>query len=103
VRAVAACKRLDIRSIGLTGGSGGKLAQAADLVLRVGATSDTARIQETHILIGHVICEQVDALLFGPKALRGSAKVEKRPGPPFETAAERMRPPQGGRKNASKR
>jgi D-sedoheptulose 7-phosphate isomerase len=103
LRAVAACKRLEIRTVGLTGGSGGKLAHAADVVLQVAATSDTARIQETHILIGHVICEQVDALLFGPKALRGSAKVEKRPGSPFETAAERRRPPQGDRRNAPKK
>lgn len=65
LRAVAACKRLGVRTIGLTGGSGGKLAAAADHVLRVGATTDTARIQETHILIGHVLCELVDQQLFG--------------------------------------
>ncbi len=76
LRAVAVCKRLDIRTVGLTGGSGGKLAHAADVVLQVAATSDTARIQETHILIGHVICEQVDALLFGPASKR--ADIRKR-------------------------
>lgn len=65
LRAVRACRRLGVRTVALTGGTGGKLAGLADLVLRVGATTDTARIQETHILIGHVICEQVDALLFG--------------------------------------
>jgi D-sedoheptulose 7-phosphate isomerase len=64
LRAVAACRRLGITSVGLTGGAGGKLAGAADLVLRVGGTTETARIQETHILIGHVICELVDAELF---------------------------------------
>ena len=66
LRAVAACRRLRVRTIALTGGSGGKLAAAADLVLRVGGTTETARIQETHILIGHVICEQVDAQLYPP-------------------------------------
>jgi D-sedoheptulose 7-phosphate isomerase len=71
LRAVAACKRLGIRTIGLTGGSGGKLASAAELVLRAGATTETARIQETHILVGHVICEQVDAQLF-PGGTRAS-------------------------------
>jgi len=76
LRAVAVCKRLDIRTVGLTGGGGGKLAHAADVVLQVAATSDTARIQETHILIGHVICEQVDALLFGPASKR--ADIRKR-------------------------
>jgi D-sedoheptulose 7-phosphate isomerase len=65
LRAVAACKRLGVHTIALTGGSGGKLAGAADLVLSASATSETARIQETHILAGHVICELVDARLFG--------------------------------------
>jgi D-sedoheptulose 7-phosphate isomerase len=65
LRAVAACRRIGVRTIALTGGSGGKLAGAADLVLRAGGTTDTARIQETHILAGHVICEQVDVRLFG--------------------------------------
>jgi len=102
LRAVAACKRLDIRTVGLTGGSGGKLAGAADVVLRVAATTDTARIQETHILIGHVICEQVDALLFGQTSPPSEARGENRRAAPFETAAERMRPPQGERNNARK-
>jgi len=64
LRGVAACRRLGVRTIALTGGTGGKLAAAADLVLRVGGTAETARIQETHILVAHVICEQVDTLLF---------------------------------------
>jgi len=65
LRAVRVCRRLGIRTVGLTGGTGGKLARAAELVLRVRGSTETARIQETHILIGHVICEQVDAKLFG--------------------------------------
>ena len=60
LRAVAACRRLGIQTVALTGGTGGKLADAADFVLRVGGTTETARIQETHILVGHVICELVD-------------------------------------------
>jgi len=35
-----------------------------DHMLCVSQTTDTARIQETHILIGHVICELIDAQLF---------------------------------------
>ena len=65
LRAVAACRRNGVRTIALTGGGGGKLAGAADLVLCVAGTSETARIQETHILVGHVICELVDQQLFG--------------------------------------
>jgi len=64
LRAVKVCRQLGIHTIALTGGSGGKLAQAAELVLCVSGTSETARIQETHCLIGHVLCELVDAQLF---------------------------------------
>ena len=65
LRAVAACQRIGVTTVALTGGSGGKLATAADLVLRAAGTTETARIQETHILVGHVICELVDVGLFG--------------------------------------
>jgi len=60
LRAVAACRRRGVTVVGLTGGSGGKLAAAVDLLLCVDGTSETARIQETHIVIGHVICELVE-------------------------------------------
>jgi D-sedoheptulose 7-phosphate isomerase len=64
LRAVRMCRRLGIRTVALTGGSGGRLAELADMVLCVSATKDTPRIQETHIAIAHVVCELVDALLF---------------------------------------
>jgi len=62
--AIQACKKLKITTIGLTGGSGGKMAGQVDHFLCVSAGRNTARIQETHILIGHVICELVDERLF---------------------------------------
>jgi len=65
--AVQVCRELKITSIGLTGGSGGKLRGNTDHLLCVAATTNTARIQETHILIGHVICELVDAQLYPAK------------------------------------
>ena len=64
IAAVEVCKQLQIRTIGLTGGSGGKMTGKVDHLLNVGASKDTARIQESHILIGHVICEMVDAALY---------------------------------------
>jgi D-sedoheptulose 7-phosphate isomerase len=70
IRAVRECRRRHIKVIGLTGGKGGRLEQSADIALSVSATTDTARIQETHIVIGHVLCEQVDALLFGGRRRR---------------------------------
>jgi len=68
LRAVQACRELGVTTIGLTGGDGGELAGAVDLTLRVSASRLSARIQETHILIGHVICELVDRRLFGETA-----------------------------------
>lgn len=65
--ALTVCKQAQIRTIGLTGGSGGKMAGEVDFFLNVSASKDTARIQESHILIGHVICEMVDATLYPAK------------------------------------
>jgi len=62
--AVEACKELSITTVGLTGGTGGKLAGKVEYLLCVSASRDTARIQETHILIDHVICEMVEQTLF---------------------------------------
>jgi len=64
LRALQACRELKITTIGFTGGNGGKLLDRVDHMLCVSQTTDTARIQETHILIGHVICELIDAQLF---------------------------------------
>jgi D-sedoheptulose 7-phosphate isomerase len=61
--AVKAAKSLGIFTVGLTGGEGGQLASLVDLSLVV-KSSVTGRIQETHILVGHIICELVDYILF---------------------------------------
>ena len=68
LRALEVCRELRIRTIGLTGGSGGVMATMVDHLLCVSATSVTPRIQEAHILIGHVICELVDQMLFGAES-----------------------------------
>jgi D-sedoheptulose 7-phosphate isomerase len=68
LRALTVCQELGIRTIGLTGGNGGKMTSLVDHLLCVSATSVTPRIQETHILIGHVICEMVDEVLFGTES-----------------------------------
>src|SRR3989454_8008544 len=65
LRAVEACREKGLHVIGLTGGDGGALAPVVDASLRVSASTRSMRIQETHILIGHVICEMVDRRLFG--------------------------------------
>jgi D-sedoheptulose 7-phosphate isomerase len=58
------CRQIKIKTIGLTGGSGGKMVGGVDYLLRVSEGKNSARIQETHILVGHVICEIVDQKLF---------------------------------------
>jgi D-sedoheptulose 7-phosphate isomerase len=65
LRAVETCREIGIRTVGLTGGDGGALAGAVDVCLCVSASRLSARIQETHILIGHVICELVERRLLG--------------------------------------
>lgn len=64
--AIEACKQLKIQTIGLTGGDGGKLAGQVDCLLRASAVQSTPRIQETHILVVHVICDMVERTLFPP-------------------------------------
>jgi D-sedoheptulose 7-phosphate isomerase len=60
LRAVARCRSLRITTIGLSGGGAGKLAASVDHLLCADATRETARIQETHIVIGHALCELVE-------------------------------------------
>jgi D-sedoheptulose 7-phosphate isomerase len=54
-------------TIGLTGGDGGRLAPIVDIPIVIPSTS-TARIQECHMAIGHILCELVDARLLGEPA-----------------------------------
>ncbi|HZR46420.1 MAG TPA: D-sedoheptulose 7-phosphate isomerase [Candidatus Manganitrophaceae bacterium] len=56
---VAAAKLKGAKTIGMTGEKGGKLAAEVDLCLKV-PSSSTARIQESHILIGHLLCLLID-------------------------------------------
>ena len=63
IRAFQAAHRKGIITVGLTGESGGRLAGISDFIIRV-PSSDTPRIQESHILIGHIICELVERNLF---------------------------------------
>lgn len=63
LKAVETAKALDIKVIGLTGKGGGVLAKGSDILLDVDAKA-TARIQEVHITICHILCELVDHMLF---------------------------------------
>lgn len=62
IKAINTAKKNGLFTIGMTG-RGGELASSADLVLN--AESDvTARIQETHSITGHILCDLVDRILF---------------------------------------
>ena len=60
---VAEARSRGLRTIGLSGRRGGKLAPAVELALLV-PSDDTQRIQESHITIGHVLAELVEQALF---------------------------------------
>jgi D-sedoheptulose 7-phosphate isomerase len=64
VKAFEKCKELNVSTIGFTGSNGGKMKELSDLLLNV-PSNDTPRIQESHILIGHIICELVEINIFG--------------------------------------
>lgn len=63
VRAFEAARNCGVRTIGFTGASGGKLKSLSDILFNVPST-DTPRIQESHILLGHIICQLVEELYF---------------------------------------
>ena len=62
VAAIEQCKEQGISVIGLTGETGGKMQQLCDICVRVPSTN-TARIQESHITIGHILCSLIDSAL----------------------------------------
>ena len=64
VRAFDQATSQGVITIGLTGAGGGKMKAFSDYFIEV-PSEDTPRIQESHILIGHIICELVENNLFG--------------------------------------
>lgn len=66
IRAFEQAKEKGIFTVALTGESGGIMGKIADICLKVPST-DTPRIQESHITIGHIICEIVESSLFTKK------------------------------------
>lgn len=64
LEAVEMAKSLGMHVIALTGETGGKLRERCDILLNV-PSHDTPRIQECHIMIGHIICEHIEKELFG--------------------------------------
>ncbi len=65
LRAIEAARGAGMQVVGMTGAGGGAMRKACDFLLNA-PSSDTPRIQECHMLMGHIICELVEAALFTP-------------------------------------
>ena len=63
IKAFEAAKEMGMKTVALAGNDGGVLAKIADISLVV-SSSSTPRVQETHILVGHLLCEMVEHQLF---------------------------------------
>ncbi|MBI3510963.1 MAG: D-sedoheptulose 7-phosphate isomerase [Bacteroidetes bacterium] len=66
VNAMIKAKEMGILTVGFTGESGGKMKPHSDLLINIPST-DTPRIQECHMLLGHTLCEMVEMKLFPGK------------------------------------
>lgn len=64
INAFESAKAKEITTVALVGKDGGKMAQMADIAI-IAPSNATPRIQESHILIGHIICDIIEKELFG--------------------------------------
>jgi D-sedoheptulose 7-phosphate isomerase len=63
LKAFDTAKKLNMISIGMTNEKGGKMINSCDYLLKM-PSFDTPRIQEAHILVGHIICELIEKNIF---------------------------------------
>jgi D-sedoheptulose 7-phosphate isomerase len=63
IRAFEKARELGVYTIAFTGKTGGLMRDLSDILLNV-PSDDTPRIQESHILVGHIICELVESNIF---------------------------------------
>jgi len=66
IKAFETARQKGMTTIGFTGATGGKMKDTCDFLLNVPST-DTPRIQESHILLGHIICQLVEEQIFPSK------------------------------------
>jgi len=64
IKALEVANKIGMITVGMTGESGGKIIDICKYLINV-PSKDTPRIQEAHIMIGHIICEIVEKELFG--------------------------------------
>lgn len=63
IDAIITAKKIGMKTIAMTGSDGGQLKNICDFLINV-PSKNTARIQESHIMIGHIICEIVEKKYF---------------------------------------
>lgn len=64
LEALKVAREMKLVAVGLTGENGGKMAEMCDYCVKI-PSPETPRIQESHILVGHIICSAVEEALFG--------------------------------------
>lgn len=64
-KAFETAKKKEMITIGFTGKSGGNMKPLCDHLVNIPST-DTPRIQESHIMVGHIICQLVEEIYFKP-------------------------------------
>ena len=63
VKAMLNAKEIGMLTVGFTGAKGGKMKEICDIMIQV-PSDDTPRIQEVHILVGHIICQLIEEEMF---------------------------------------
>ena len=66
INAIEQAKKIGMITVGLTGAGGGKMKDICDYLVNI-PSNDTPRIQESHIMVGHIICQLVEEELFKTK------------------------------------
>lgn len=64
IRALRQAQALNMITVGWTGETGGKMKNYCDYCINI-PSKDTPRIQEMHVLLGHIVCEMIEKHLFG--------------------------------------
>jgi D-sedoheptulose 7-phosphate isomerase len=63
IQALEQARKMGMMTVGLTGETGGRMGSLCDILVNV-PSRDTPRIQEAHILIGHILCQWIESNLF---------------------------------------
>lgn len=66
IKAFEVAREKKVVTMGFTGATGGKMKDISDHFFNIPST-DTPRIQESHIMVGHIICQLVEEKMFGPQ------------------------------------